>query len=202
MTGKGDHGPIVGAQARRWKQYARIEALLKFMADASIGAHPAGHHQIFQAGLGDSARHLDSQRVGDSHLETRGNIGGALLIKRRTLADLVPKRGLQSAETEIKPRPIDHGARKPERLGITTERELRDGGAAREPQPQQTRHLVESFAHGIIKRLSEQSVFANGIDAEDLCVSAGDQQRKEGQVGLLIAQEGCQQVALHVMHTD
>jgi hypothetical protein len=61
-------------------------------------------------------------------------------------------------------------------------RKLRDGGAARIPQPQQLRAFVESLAGGIVEGLPKKNIVADAIHAHQLRVTARDEKRDEREL--------------------
>ena len=90
--------------------------------------------------------------------------------------------GFQAAEAEVEIGAGDHRSWQPDRPGDTEIRESRHRGTARIAEPEQLRRLVESFAGGVVERFPEQCVAAPVVDAHQLRVATGHQQRHEREL--------------------
>src|SRR5207253_5804033 len=120
--------------------------------------------------------------VGDSLLETGGQVGAALAWRRwramrDSLAmDRIQYRRLEPAETEIKALLLQKRSRKGESrwvalLGVALKR-----GAPRKAQPENTGHFVERFAGGVVHRRAQELKGQGRPAVEQAGVPAADDQ--------------------------
>jgi hypothetical protein len=121
---------------------------------------------------------LRDQGVHDRLLE-----GGGKLRGRRRRPLFPPHEAehlrLEAAEREVV-RAGEAGARQAERRRRAGRQPL-DGGAAREAQPQQPRHLVERLAGGVVRGLAQAAVAAVAGHEHEVCVAAGDDEAEDGE---------------------
>ena len=115
------------------------------------------------------------------------------------LAHLERQRRLQPAEAEIQSGRLQHGPREPVLAAAPASGQLRQLRPARVGQAQQLGALVEGLAGRVIEGLAEDPVAAEAGDLDQQRMPARDQQGDEGKVGLVVLQQGGQQVRLHVV---
>ncbi len=145
---------------------------------------------------------FDQQRVDDGVLECPSDVGLVLVGRLAEAPQRVQREGFQTAEAEIEPGPIGHRPGNLNRVGVAALCQPRNCGTAGIAQAQHLGSFVECLAGSIVDRFAEDVIAADRIDAHQLGVPAGYQQRNERQFGAGIAQQRSQQVGLHVMHSD
>ena len=89
-----------------------------------------------------------------------------------------------------------------EGLGVAELGQPRQRRAAGIAEPEQLRRLVEGLAGGVVDGLAEQLVAADVVDAHQLRVAAGHEQRDERKLGRIGDEERRQQVAFEVVHAE
>src|SRR5208283_391301 len=92
-----------------------------------------------------------------------------------------------------------HRPRQLEAARLASLRKLRKCRTTRVSQSEQLRRLVEGFAGSIVNRFAEQPVVAHRVDAHQLRVPAGYQERDEGKRRARLGQQRRQQMAFEVM---
>jgi hypothetical protein len=200
----GNHRTIIGAELQSRVEHlgaGRARRRRKSLAQAAIGAHAAGDHQPRDAGLLDRAQALADQRVNDGFLELQRHVRPRLFVQFE-VADSGDHRGLQAAEAEIQPRPVEHRPRQAQAAGSAALGEARELRPARVAEAQHLGGLVEGLAGGVVERLAQHPVAAQPGDLHQHAVAARDQQRDEREVRRRVFQHRRQQVALHVVHAD
>jgi hypothetical protein len=109
---------------------------------------------------------------------------------------------LEPGEAEVEPGPVEHRPRKLEDPRPARLRELREPGAARKPEAEQLRGLVEGLAGRVVERVAEHPVVADRPHVDEHRVPTRNEQREireSGPVGLELRGE---QVTLEVVHAD
>ena len=175
------------------------------LTQAGVGTHAAGDDQTLEAGLVQRATTLDDQGVDHGFLEGACDIGAVLLIQVIRGLGLLERDhgvGLEAGEAEVEARAVCHRAREAIAFGVALFGQLRDLRATGVGQFQHLGGLVEGFAGGVIHGLAEQLVFAQSAHRDQLGVSAGDQQRHEGEFRCIVFQHRRQQVAFHVVDAE
>ena len=202
MAGVGHHGAVVHAQGRRRIVDLAFKLRLKPLAQAQIGADAAGDDQMAQVLRRQRSAALDEQGIHRGFLESPGDVRPVLFAKRGMGADAVQGEGLEAAEAEVQARPVRHGPRKAEAVGVAMRGAGRNLRTARIAQPQHLGGLVKGFANGVVQGLAKHFVAPDALHLDQLGVAAGDQQGNEGQRRRLSLQQRGQQMRLHVMHRN
>ena len=153
-------------------------------AQALIGGNAAGNDErllrVVPERIGiklHGAPRAVADDIGRCLLEARAKIGDVLIAERRPLHRLVPERGLQSREREMRLRPPVHRARQSDGCAAALGG-LLDRRTAGIVEAEQLRRLVESLAKRIVQGRAEARVLADVLDDEQLRVSARDEQQQ------------------------
>ena len=112
-------------------------------------------------------------------------------------------RGLEPRKAEIEIAGIEHRSRQPTpRLRARAPPVGASAGPPGYGRSQELGRLVERFAGGVVLRVAEQPIAADGGDIEELRVPARDQQRDERKRRLRVGQQRRQQVPFEMMDAD
>ncbi len=175
--------------------------LRELRAQRTVGADAARHHQALKAGLIQRAFALDHQRIHHRVFKRAGDIGTRLLTVI-VIADGIRREGFQPGEAEIQPRTVSHWAREDKAPFRTLRGHFRQHRAARVIQTQQLGGFVEGFTSGIVDRLAQQLVLANARDANQLRMTAGDQQRHKRERRRIVFQHRRQKMPFHMVNRN
>ena len=110
-------------------------------------------------------------------------------------------RGLETGERELEAL-VPHRTRKRETGRIALGREPLDRRAARIPQAQERRHLVERLAGGVIAGRAQQAVASPGGNVEQQRMPARHEQRDERRCQVRVLHERGEEVPFHMMNAD
>ena len=118
------------------------------------------------------------QRIDDGLLKLRGEIGARPIVQLDCAAR-DDDSGLESAETEIESRSIEHRSREFEACRRARFGELRERRTAGIRQAQELCGLVEGLTGGVIDRAPENLVVADPANRSQQGMSARHKQRQE-----------------------
>lgn len=208
-AGPGDHGAVVGTQiARRHDKTAAASGQRRVETGANglVGGDTAGHHQRRR----DAVRHLEAGKgdadpvghhIGGGGLEGGAEIGNVLRAERGGGFGLEADRRLETGEGEVGFLAADERPGQMEAVGMAAQGLPLDGGAPGIAELQQLGRLVEGFAEGVVDGGADAAIAADAVDAQQLAVTAGDQQQQVGKVEF-VGQPGGEGVAFKVVDGD
>jgi hypothetical protein len=115
MTGYGNHRGVIGTKLE--PRIVHANTLLRgggveSRSQRTIRAHTARHHEGIESGVGDGPQTFGDERIDDGILQRECDIRAILIARVGQRANGVKHGGLQSRETELESRPIEHGPRK------------------------------------------------------------------------------------------
>ena len=127
-------------------------------------ADPVGHH------------------IGGGGLEGGAEIGNVLRAERGGGFGLEADRRLEAGEGEVGFLAADERPGQMEAVGMAAQGLPLDGRAPGIAELQQLGRLVEGFAEGVVDGGADAAIAADAVDAQQLAVTAGDQQQQVGKV--------------------
>ena len=137
------------------------------LTQALIGAYSACNNKPLTAGLLQCAPALDLQGIDNRILERTRDISAQLVFILLgcfflVLCPGIQCEGLQTAETEIKARPVSHRTRKFEHVSTTAFSQFGQYRPTRLTKPHHLCRFIEGFTRCIIKALANDLVAADG----------------------------------------
>ena len=168
------------------------------LAQCAVSADATGNHQTLKAGLIQRTLTFDRQRIHHRIFKGAGDVSTGLSIIIIG-ADGISGKGFQAGEAEIQARTIGHRTREGKTSRRALLRHLRQHWPARIIQPKQLGRFVERFTRGIIDRFTQQRVFTNAGDANQLRMSARHQECDKRKFRRILFQHRRQQVAFHMV---
>ena len=199
--GEGNHRAVVGAQlGRRVKHRSALFRLRRaqLCAQGAVRAHATGDDQLRTAALPQGTVCLGEQYVNDRLLKIRRQRGGVFVFPVRR-GNRLAHGGFQAAETEIQRSILQHRAWQREAPALPALGKLRQLRPARVRQTEHFGGFVEGFTGSVIHAFPQQPVLPHAIDAHELGVAAGDQQRHKGKRGRRLGQQRREQMTFEVM---
>ena len=158
---RGDHGSVVGAEARARDPDAdalRRRALLGHRPEPAVGGHTTTDEDVLDPAAGGRVDRLAGEHVADGLLERRGHVGD---VDGHAVAllglDPARDRGLEPGEREVEPvalevAPARQPAREVDGDAVAAACGPVDVRTAREGQAEQPGDLVERLAGGVVDR--------------------------------------------------
>ena len=171
----GDHGRIVGAQAKRWKDHFAVCLRPQALAQVSVGSDPPAGDDALQTGVPGGFEGPVHQEVNRRSLEGSGDILLALLeIPIPELIQLIDHGCLQPGVGHVEGvvSLVQRRPGKTKRFGGTAVRKPVDGHPPGETQIVVLGHFVKSLAAGVIYRSAQDPDRVEALDPSDQGVPA------------------------------
>ena len=166
----------------------------------AVGAHASGDDELFEMLGLQRAGDLGDEGVDYRILEAEGNISLCLISEPVTgLLHRSRCRGLETGEAEVISGAVGHRAGEHIFPAVSPLRQGRHAGAARVGDAEELCGLVERLARRVVYRLPHYFVRSGARDLHDHGVAAGDKEREERIVRLLLLEHRRKEVSLHVM---
>ncbi len=143
-------------------------------AQPAVRGDAAGEHQPLELEAARGAERLLDQGAHDRLLVARAQVRERPPLRHAVAPDVVEERGLEPREAEVEVRALHDRLREPVDPRVALLREPVDGDAARVRQAEELRALVERLARGVVARLPEEPVVAEGVRRVERGVAAGD----------------------------
>lgn len=204
MACERDHRGVVGAEFRAREVHARagcVDRPGECRAQPAVDADAARDGQSVDARLAQRSQGLRDQCVDHRVLEAARHVRAGRVVEHAS-AYGDDHGGLESAEAEIEPWPVEHRARKLDGAGAAALGERRERGPAGVAEVEEFRRLVEGLSCRIVQRLSEDAVPPKARYFHQHRVPARDLQGHEREIRRVRLQRRRQEMPFEVVHAD